>query len=82
MSHFLCIYFVYLFIYLVVLGFSCGMWHVWVPQTGIEPGLPTLGAWSLSHWTTREVQILFDSKNFSHFLIYLLLCHILDRVSF
>ena len=26
-----------------------------VPQPGIEPGPPALGAWSLTHWTTREV---------------------------
>ena len=41
--------------------FSCGMWtlscSVWdlVPWPGIEPGLPALGARSLSHWTTWEV---------------------------
>ena len=29
------------------------MWDL-VPQLGIEPGPPALGAWSLSHWTTRE----------------------------
>ena len=31
-----------------------GMWDL-VPQPGIEPWLPALGAWSLSHRTTREV---------------------------
>ena len=41
--------------------FSCGMWilgcSMWdlVPWPGIELGAPELGAWSLSHWTTREV---------------------------
>ena len=30
------------------------MWGL-VPWLGIEPALPVLGAWSLSHWTTREV---------------------------
>ena len=41
--------------------FSCGMWtlgcSMWdlVPQPGIEPGSPALGAQSLSHWTTGEV---------------------------
>ena len=25
------------------------------PWPGIEPGSPVLGAWSLCHWTTREV---------------------------
>ena len=44
--------FVYL-IYLSALGLSCGMWDL-VPWPGIELGRPALGAWSLSHWTTRE----------------------------
>ena len=34
--------------------FSCGMGNL-VPWPGVEPGPPALGAWSLSHWTTREV---------------------------
>ena len=29
------------------------------PQTGIEPGAPALGAWSLSLWTPREVLMPF-----------------------
>ena len=33
---------------------SCGMWAL-VPWPGIEPWPPALGAWSLSHWTTKEV---------------------------
>ena len=32
---------------------SCGMWEL-VPQPGIEPRSLALGAWSLTHWTTRE----------------------------
>ena len=46
--------------------FSCSMqtlsWGMWdlIPRPGMEPGPPVLGAWSLSHWTTREVlRILF-----------------------
>ena len=36
-------------------GLSWGMWNL-VPQPGIKPGPPALGAQSyLSHWTTREV---------------------------
>ena len=41
--------------------FSCGMpmfsYGIWdlIPQPGIEPRPPALGAWSLSRWTTREV---------------------------
>ena len=33
------------------------MWNL-VPSSGIEPQPPALGAWSLSHWTTREVPLL------------------------
>ena len=35
-------------------GLSCSMWDL-VSQPGIKPRPPALGAWSLSHWTTREV---------------------------
>ena len=50
-----------LFIYSAVLGLSCGMWDL-VPQPGIEPRIPALGAWSLSHWTTSEVpRLMFDA---------------------
>ena len=34
--------------------FSCGMWDL-VPQTRIEPRLPALRLWHLSHWTTRKI---------------------------
>ena len=37
---------------------SCGIWDLG-PWPGIEPGPPALGAWSLSHWTTREVPRVF-----------------------
>ena len=30
------------------------MWDL-VPGPEIEPGPPALAAWSLTHWTTREV---------------------------
>ena len=54
--------FIYLYIYLSMLGLSCKhigslvvAWRISVPWPGIEPGPPALGARSLSHWTTREV---------------------------
>ena len=64
------IYF-YLFIYLAASGltcsmqgssiflascrvFSCSMWNLG-PWPGTRLGPPHLGAWSLSHWTTRQV---------------------------
>ena len=34
--------------------FSCDIW-VLILWPGINPGPPALGAWSVSHWTTREV---------------------------
>ena len=34
---------------------SCGLWDL-VLRPEIKPGPPALGAWNLSHWTTREVQ--------------------------
>ena len=33
------------------------MWDL-VPPPGIDPGAPALGAWSLRHWTTREISAL------------------------
>ena len=39
---------------------SWGMWDL-VPSPGIKPGLPALGARSLSHWTTVGVPVLFES---------------------
>ena len=38
---------------------SCSMWDLLIVSCpGIEPKAPALGAWSLSHWTTREVLML------------------------
>ena len=34
-------------------GLSCSMRDL-VLGSGIEPRFPTLGAWSLTHWTTRD----------------------------
>ena len=37
--------------------FSCGMWDL-IPWPGIKPGAPALGAWTCSHWTSREVPVV------------------------
>ena len=37
---------------------SWGMWDL-VPWSGIEPGPLALEAWSLSHWNTREVPVVW-----------------------
>ena len=37
--------------------FKCGMWDPF-PRPGVELRPPALGAWRLSHWTTREVPIM------------------------
>ena len=54
------------FIYLAASGLSCsiqilacGMWDL-VPWPGIEPEPPALGLWSLSHWTNREVPLVYS----------------------
>ena len=31
-------------------------WHAELPWPGIEPVSPAVKAWSLNHWTAREVQ--------------------------
>ena len=41
------------FQFLALLGFSCSLWDL-VPQPGIEPQPPALGAQNLNHWTTRQ----------------------------
>ena len=50
------------------------MWDL-VPQPGIEPGSPALGAQSLTHWTTREVPL-----HFLYFIVtpinWIVFCHI------
>ena len=43
------------------------MWDL-VPQSGIEPRPPALTAWSLSHWTIREVPVYI---NFHRSKIYI-----------
>ena len=47
-------FFKFNFLFLATLGLSCGIWDL-VPCPGTEPVLPSLGARSLSHWTTRGV---------------------------
>ena len=41
-------------VYLAAPGLSCSMWDL-VPWPGIEPRPPAWAAWSLNHWTSREV---------------------------
>ena len=38
------------------------MWDL-VPWPGIEPRPPALGAWSLTHWTTREIPWVFCHRD-------------------
>ena len=51
--------------------FSCNLWDL-VPRPEIEFRPPALGAWSLSHWTNREVPSgvqnlrVVDAYNLSH----------------
>ena len=50
---YVCMYVCMYVFYLAALGLSCSMWDL-VPCPGIESRPPALGAWTLSHWTTRE----------------------------
>ena len=56
--------------------FNCGMWtlncSMWVlvPCPGIESKSSALGAWSLSHWTTKEA-LIYGWFNRKLFLIVL-----------
>ena len=45
-------------------SFHCSMWDL-VPQPGIEPGPPALGAWSRNHWATRKVPKCVYDLSFS-----------------
>ena len=44
--------------------FSCGLWDL-VSWPGLESRPPALGVQSLSHWTTREVPVVFYPFLFS-----------------
>ena len=44
-----------------------------MPRPGIEPAPPALEAWSLNHWTTREVPLVLLFKNcsgYSRFFLF------------
>ena len=56
-------FFFFFSIYLPAPDLSCGMWEL-VPWSGTEPRSPTLGAWSLSQWTTRDVPKYHDNFNY------------------
>ena len=47
------------FIYLAVLGLRRDTQHMrdLIPPPRIQAWSPALGAWSLSHWTTKEVSV-------------------------
>ena len=47
---------------------NCGRWHL-DPQTRIKPRAPVLRAWSLSHWTIREVPTLALEEENNHGLL-------------
>ena len=68
-------------------SFSCSTWDL-VPWPGIEPSPPTLGAQSLSHWTTRDVprnylmrgaQHLYSNMQGICFLALVVRCRSLNR---
>ena len=48
----------FLFFYVFYLFFGHAAFGILVPRPGIEPVPPALEAWSLNHWTAREVPVL------------------------
>ena len=62
-SVFSCIHFaIFFFDWLIdwLIDFGLSAWGILVPWPGIEPVPPAVEAWSLNHWTTREVPAIFD----------------------
>ena len=61
-----CLYKIYIYththIYLAGPGLSCNMWDL-VPEPGIKPRPPALGAWRLSHCNAREVLVSLKSNS-------------------
>ena len=52
------------FSYLLFGGRPCYSTHgILVPQPGMEPMPPAVEAWSLNHWTFREVLFFFSNLN-------------------
>ena len=49
------VWYVLLFFFFWLRCATCG---ILVPQSGIEPVPPALGAWSLNHLTAREIPVL------------------------
>ena len=45
----------------IFLCFGCMVCEILVPWPVVEPSLPVLEAWSLNHWTTKEVLKWFKS---------------------
>ena len=72
-------FFKYLLIYLAVPGLSWGMWDL-VPWLGTEHRPPTLGAPSLSHWTTRKVAQCFLQASSRKVPQGLIIKHLLSSV--
>ena len=53
-----------------------------VHQPGIEPVTPALGAWSINHWTAREVPIISDLTHCFLFTAFIMTYSDLDEISF
>ena len=47
--------FIYTYVYIYICMYLLDCWVLLIAACGIKPRSPALGAWSLSHWTTREV---------------------------
>ena len=54
-SLFVCFFFKFLFLYLAVLGLSCGTQHHLLWHVGLAPWPGMKPPWNLGHWTSKEV---------------------------
>ena len=53
----------YYLVFLFNFWLHCMACRILVPRPGIEPTPPAVEAWSLNHWTTREVPYLVFHSN-------------------
>ena len=78
----------YTFLHIYFFFFLATLCGILVPQPGIEPVPPAVEAWSLNHWTTREVLVYFyiymlgwPKRSFGFFrkMLHKMFCNILRK---
>ena len=53
----MCVVFAFFLSLFYLFGHNHAACGIWVPWPGIKPAPPTVEAWHLNHWTTREVPV-------------------------